>query len=342
MPPPQPIYILGLGNLAKLFAHSLRKSHPNTPIKLLFHRDSLVDEWQAAGQAIEIVRDGKVDKQHGFDWERLNQLGGETIQNLIVATKTYGTVDAMRPLALRLNAESTVLFLQNGMGTMDEVTQKVFNQPNQKPRYLAGIVNHGVYKIGPFSSVHAGFASTIIGSVLAKPSESQTELGFLATQIQCCPELVTSLVSSSELSRVQLQKLTVNAVVNPLTVIFDCINGALFERPAIAPLLRALIEEISHILQAVASSSNLPPAEFSADHLEEIVVRVGMINAKNISSMRQDVMAGRKTEVDYINGYLVGQAKSHGLASPINTKIVDLVKTLEKVEEGRIKEVFAI
>jgi 2-dehydropantoate 2-reductase len=338
----QAIYILGLGNIAKLFAHSLRKTHPDTPIKLIFHRDTLISEWRAADQTIEIVRDGKANRQQGFDWERLPQPNGEMIRNLIVATKTYGTVDALKPLKKRLNRDSTILFLQNGMGTVDEVTQKVFTQSDLRPRYLSGIVNHGVYKNGPFSSVHAGFASTIIGPALVKENEPQTDLGFLANQIQSCPDLVTTLVSASELSRVQLQKLTVNAVVNPLTVIFDCINAALFERPAFAPLLRALIEEISGILQAVTSTSGLLPAEFSADNLEEIVVRVGTINAKNISSMRQDVMAGRKTEVDYINGYLVNKAREHGLASPINAKIVELVKRLEKVDEANIKDVFGL
>jgi len=235
------------------------------------------------------------------------------------------------------------LFLQNGMGTMDEVSKNIFSNAASRPRYLAGIVNHGVYKAnGAFSAVHAGFASTIIGPAKTNDRGLSKDLGFMANQIQCCPELVTSLVSISEISRVQLQKLTVNAIVNPLTVIFDCINGYLFETPAFAPLLRALTEEISTILQAVAASADISVDKFSADNLEEIVSRVGIINAKNISSMRQDVMSGRKTEIDYINGYLVKQADVHGLASPINKKIVELVKDLRTIKENEITQEFGV
>lgn len=109
------IHILGLGNLGKLLAHSLRKSHPEIPITLLFHRPSLAEDWERAGRCIEIVRNGQPDRQGGFLWEGVWKEKGQ-IQNLILATKTYSTVQALRPLKDRLGSESTVLFLQNGIG----------------------------------------------------------------------------------------------------------------------------------------------------------------------------------------------------------------------------------
>ena len=116
--PLQPVHILGLGNLGKLFAHSPRKHNPQLPITLLFHRPTLVDEWKRAGQSIEIVRDEKPDKRGGFDYELINEeLRQENkIVNLVVATKTHATVEALRPLKQRLGAFSTILFLQNGIG----------------------------------------------------------------------------------------------------------------------------------------------------------------------------------------------------------------------------------
>jgi len=164
------IHILGLGNLGKLIAHSLKKCHPELPITLLFHRKSLVEEWNQGGRCIEIVRNGQSDRQGGFLWELIQEQKGAEIQqqagiqNLIVATKTYATSDALRPLVQRLGPSSTLLFLQNGMGmypdiwlclskpfvlsvagTIDHVTSDVFEDPPLRPHYLAGIVSHGVY-----------------------------------------------------------------------------------------------------------------------------------------------------------------------------------------------------
>jgi 2-dehydropantoate 2-reductase len=112
----QPIHILGIGNLGKLVAHSLRKSHPDTPITLLFHRPSLIEEWNKAGQCIEVVRNGVPDRQSDFSYEVVSK-EQSTIRNLVVATKAYATVQALKPLRDRLAPLSTLLFLQNGIGT---------------------------------------------------------------------------------------------------------------------------------------------------------------------------------------------------------------------------------
>ena len=42
-------------------------------------------------------------------------------------------------------------------------------------------------------------------------------------------------------------------------------------------------------------------------------------------SMLQDVMRGRRTEIDYLNGYVVDQGRRVGVKTPFNEKVVQLV-----------------
>lgn len=114
---PSPIYILGLGNLGKLVAHALASSHPAPPqVTLLFHRPELAAQWNKAGRCIDVMTKGVSDPRYGFQTEET--FGDESgfIRHLIVATKTYATGSALKPLRHRLSNESTMLFLQNGMG----------------------------------------------------------------------------------------------------------------------------------------------------------------------------------------------------------------------------------
>ena len=60
--------------------------------------------------------------------------------------------------------------------------------------------------------------------------------------------------------------------------------------------------------------------EDTAD-LPEKVSQVIRATAENRSSMLQDVLAGRVTEIDYITGYLLRVAHGHGLAVPHNEAI---------------------
>ena len=54
------------------------------------------------------------------------------------------------------------------------------------------------------------------------------------------------------------------------------------------------------------------------------------IDTKARSSMNDDLIAGRRTEVDYLNGELVALAERVGLDAPINRRIVELVRLAEK------------
>lgn len=112
-----PIYILGLGNLGKLVAHALASSHPAPPqVTLLLHRPELAAQWNKAGHCIDVVTKGVSNPRGGFQVEETFGDESGLIRHLIVATKTYATVPALKPLKHRLSGESTMLFLQNGMG----------------------------------------------------------------------------------------------------------------------------------------------------------------------------------------------------------------------------------
>lgn len=111
------IHILGAGNLGQYLARGLVKQNPNLPVTLLFHRNGLLSDWKAAGEAIECVTDGAIDRTAGIGVELLDDAEeAEPIKHLVVACKTYMAVSALKQVQKRLDENSTVVFLQNGMG----------------------------------------------------------------------------------------------------------------------------------------------------------------------------------------------------------------------------------
>ena len=59
--------------------------------------------------------------------------------------------------------------------------------------------------------------------------------------------------------------------------------------------------------------------------------------AKNVSSMLQDVLNKKKTEIDFINGAIVRQGKNLNISTPVNEVLTDLVKTIESSYEKRVQ-----
>lgn len=337
------IHLLGVGNLGRLFAHELAIQPNPPPITLLFHRQDLLDEWGKAGKKIEITAAGVLSSSSNYDVELVQPGQDGFIENLIVATKTLNTVKAFSSIKHRLTLNSSVLFTQNGMGTIEEVTSS--SGLPMRPHYLQSITSHGVYPLGPFRSVHAGFANIAIGRAVlpGQPSpRGQLACQYLIDKIVSSPGLAAKEVTPKELVRLQLEKLVVNAMINPLTVIFDCKNGELFNRRPIFHLMGLLLAEVSQVIQSLPELGADPEAasRFSVEKLETIVLDVAEKTAKNTSSMLQDVRAGRPTEIDYINGYIVKKGKEQGIECKTNEKLIQLVKEGKVVGVQDVKSEF--
>jgi 2-dehydropantoate 2-reductase len=105
------------------------------------------------------------------------------------------------------------------------------------------------------------------------------------------------------------------------------------------------------IVGAVASSQgNANPDDvqaardkFAYPALQKQVYDVGALTARNSSSMRQDVVAGRKTEIEYINGFVGRAAEALELECPVNARVVGMVREgVVGVREEDIGERFGV
>jgi len=49
--------------------------------------------------------------------------------------------------------------------------------------------------------------------------------------------------------------------------------------------------------------------------------------------MLQDIEKGRRTEIDFLNGFIVRESRRIGIKAPVNAAIADLVRHIEKYPE---------
>ena len=98
-----------------------------------------------------------------------------------------------------------------------------------------------------------------------------------------------------------LRKVAINACINPLTAVHGVKNGALLSEPYLARA-EQIIAEVENILTELGYAQ-------LASRLDQTVRAVMADTADNTSSMLSDVMAGRRTEVDSIVGWLLHRSK---------------------------------
>jgi len=304
----------------------------------------------------------------GIDAEIKNDESKEddTIHNLIVTTKASTTINALSSIMHRLTPASTICFLQNGMGIIDEINEKLYPDEENRPNYMQGIITHGVNvpqelpeEKRAFYAVHAGHGTlslSLIKSSQAKSTprdlirapkdlhDTQSELWasssrYLIRTLTRTPVLCAVGFTPTELLQLQLEKLAVNSVLNPLTVLLDNRNGSILYNFALTRTMRLLLAETSLVIRSLPELQNIPNVHtrFSAQRLETLVVSVANNTRDNVSSMLADVRAGRQTEVEYINGYIVKRGEDMGIKCVVNYSTMQMVigKSMMTQRENR-------
>lgn len=340
---PRRIYVLGVGNMGRLYATSLAKLPNAPPITLVLHRKELLSDWDA-GRGVEMTRldvterdnkasfdveywTGSPPQDHGTARE---VLGGGQISNLLIGTKASLAIPEVDRLRRYLGPRSTVAFTQNGMNMLwpphgQTYIASRYADAASAPSFIHCITGHGLINLGPFRSRHAALADVKVGPVLPNGSAAEE---YLINQIGAAPHLDSIIVSRAELWALQLEKLVFNTVINPITAVLRVKNGALFasEQGPIVDVMDRLLHETSAVYHSLVSHpstaeilsrdpSELPLARhrleerFSFATLRAILWEFAKKVGENRSSMFQDVTAGKKTEIRDLNGWIVDMAK---------------------------------
>ncbi len=146
------------------------------------------------------------------------------------------------------------------------------------------------------------------------------------------------------------RKLVVNSVINPLTALLGCRNGELLETTEARKILNRICFEAAQAFAMQAQEegsekerrvkvqtglSRVPPG-LTAQALEEECLRVIKVTAGNVSSMLSDVRSGSYTEINYMNGYLIGLGHSFGLPMTTTTTLLNLIKLRTTIPLDRL------
>lgn len=296
-------YILGAGAIGGLFAARLALA--GQPLQVLTRDAAAAAALDAQGLTLEDA----AGTHHVRVAAAAVTAPGPLIRRLLICTKAPQTLAALAPLRARLNADSRIVLLQNGMGGAERI-----HAAHPQPRLLLATTTLGAYRRGPWQVVHAGLGETALGDgPLPLPAAEREEL--LASLARSGLPLCWDDDIRTRLWR----KLAINCAINPATALLDCANGALADDDDARTLVATVCAEAAAVMRAEGLRAD-------AGELASAVHAAARATAANRSSMRADVAAGRETEIDYINGYLLQRAVAHGLSVPGNALLTALIR----------------
>ncbi len=253
---------------------------------------------------------------------------GSRFDAAFLLTKATSVVEAARATVPVLARDGFVVALQNGM-VEDAVGEAI-----GRDRVVSGIVGWGGTMHGPGSYERTGPGSIHLGELDGTVTDR-------ARAIVPLLEAASPVVVTTNILGALWSKLAINCTITTIGAIAGETLGAMLGVPAARRVFLETYREVVDTAEAhgvrleriAANPRTLylpkgagPFTRFTKDLLARIV---GRKYRKLRSSMLQSVERGRPTEIDFLNGYVVGKAREKGLAVPMNEALVRLVKEIE-------------
>lgn len=299
------IVIIGAGAMGCLYGAYLSRKHE------VIMLDSFDKQVEAINQnGISVLEEDGTENKFTNVKACISGEYKDAADLVVVFVKSTFTEDALRDNKKLFGDKTLVMTLQNGAGN-DRKIAKYVNKKN----IIIGTSKHNSVNMGGGKIRHSGSGETTIGSNL----ENNTNLDKIQAILE---ESGFKVEKTNDIQRVIWSKLFVNLSINTFTAITRAPIGSMIENKYAWDFAEKMICEAVDVAEADGT-------HFSYREVLNMVHHVCEDAGKGYSSMSQDVMNCRLTEIDAINGAIVEQAKLYNVKVHYNSLIVDLIHAIE-------------
>ncbi|MDI6757210.1 MAG: 2-dehydropantoate 2-reductase [Endomicrobiia bacterium] len=234
----------------------------------------------------------------------------------VILVKSFDTASAVRDFAPLIGRETVVLTFQNGLGNVEAIKKtldEILPRRLRPSAILSGATTVGATLIKPGVVVHTGEGETLI----AYDSARERKYAARSCELLAGAGIKVRAVRGS--ASILWSKLIVNAAINPVGALFLETNGEILKNDfALSMTLNAAREAA-----AVARAENIRLLYRSPSAKVKSVLAS---TSRNKNSMLGDILSGRPTEIDAINGAVLRVAKRLGVSAPYNRVLRNSVR----------------
>jgi 2-dehydropantoate 2-reductase len=290
-------------------------------LALAGHEVSLIDTWQAHVDAIE--RDGlRLDGARGEHRVRVAASTGPTDRGAdlaIVFVDANNTAAAAETAGQVLAPDGFAITFQNGIGNIERLQAALGAE-----RVLGGSSMCSAASLGPGHVRLTLLGKTSIGETDRKTRTRTERLAETLNDAGLETEVAGDIMA------VIWEKFALNCCINALAATTGLRAGEIARLPELDALQDRIIAEVMSVTGA--KGIRLPTPDLPAK------IKAQCRRKFNKPSMLQHVEAGRRTEIDALNGALLREAQALGIATPYNEALVALLKGRELHQMRAIHE----
>lgn len=307
------VILCGLGAIGTIYADKLEKFDAEN-FKVL------VDEARIERYKTNPIKFN--GRQLNFDYILPSQEGFKA-DLIILATKFAGLKDAIKNIKNFVKEDTVILSLLNGV-TSEDIIADVYGKDKMLYSYFIG---HSSVRCG--NSVTHDDVNTIVFGAENNLSENVVAVKNFFDKVGINYKI------PDDIKRSMWLKFMLNVSANQPTAILRMTFGDMFENTHFMKFAENIMREV----QSVAKAEGVLNTETM---VEEALKHLKTMTPDGKTSMLQDVEAGRKTEVDMFAGTVIELGKKHGISTPYNKILREMIGIIEEHQDIHRQEVVRV
>lgn len=327
------IHILGDDERSKFIAHALSSVYDS--VEMLGWRSSPSSKYRNIQKVRPHNRRSAANVEANLAMPRaITQSDDSRIEQLVVSGRGQEAVEALQSVKNRIDGNTTVCLMNNGLGVLEDVRKKIFEGSDAAPNFLLGHMSHRL----AFNRTYDAVTQLKQGQTKLTFAEAprmrvkdmhkvESRPNFVKT-LEEAKDLHTTLTPFDQWLRFKLPTVIFDSVVEPVCVLLDMPYQGLLQNPAAQRMMHSLLSEIIQVLE---SMPELEGSTVIRDYVHSKGIRKFMYSRimgkrSQPSQLVRRIENGLPTDVEYLNGYFLRRGQKLGLDLHMNLMMRDMIK----------------
>ncbi|MBI1935257.1 2-dehydropantoate 2-reductase [Candidatus Woesearchaeota archaeon] len=294
------IIVLGAGAIGSFYGAKLSKLND----VLLVGKTEHVEKINKSGLRV-IGLDNNIYRLKAET--KIDEIGDESL--ILLTTKVQDSRAAITGIKKLLKKDTIIMCLQNGLYS-ENIVRRIIGK---KCMVLRAVTNFGAIFLKPGVVSYTAYSYT---SIEKNPKSNEIAENFSRCGLNAHV--------SNNIKHDVWKKLVLNCMLNPVTAILKIENSGICDA-RLNPLKRLISDEC----RMVAEREGI---KFDFDFVEK--ANKDFRYSRNVSSMQQDLIKGKKTEIDHLNGAVAELGKKLGVMCPVNEALAEIISHLEEKRDN--------
>ncbi|KAG6112365.1 hypothetical protein E4U13_004306 [Claviceps humidiphila] len=259
---------------------------------------------------------------------------GPRIDKLVVTGHGHEAFEALKVVKDRCDKDTTICLLNDGLGVLEDVREKIFQESDTAPQFVLGHMSHRLVfnrRYDTVTQLRPGLMKLTFDQgprMRVKGMQKVVSRPHLVHMLEDAQDLNTSFTTFDKWLHFKLPSVLFDAVVDPVCVLLDLGYEDVQHNSRAQRTVYDLLDEILNLLIHLPElqDSNVLRLYTRSEVLRIFLSSRILAKAREPVRLGLQLMMGKRTDLTYLNGFFIRRGHNLGIDMRMNILMKNMIE----------------